>query len=289
MESLNSRLLRLYAPLTTRTCAVCDDGLWPATAGVLRGLARDNNSRLVPTRFESQGPVGLASFPEKLRSVCAVARDELFSPFIRRLNEALAEAGHEPASVWWAPDSALHFTVYQITEHPVLLDEELKVKCRPLSQADDDLLFEKCQETLPGLGIPHVVMHGARIMPDGTMLLLFLEATAAEGAMDRLRSCCATLSRDAGQGDQPIRPKDFLHVVVGRVLEIPVLDNCRASLMEFVKSEALSLDSLETCGGADLSLHYLELSTVTLVRDLQWFHLEYNVLGDFALGPQSRN
>eukprot|EP00747_Dinoflagellata_sp_TGD_P019233 gnl/TRDRNA2_/TRDRNA2_127030_c0_seq2.p1 gnl/TRDRNA2_/TRDRNA2_127030_c0~~gnl/TRDRNA2_/TRDRNA2_127030_c0_seq2.p1 ORF type:complete len:158 (-),score=26.50 gnl/TRDRNA2_/TRDRNA2_127030_c0_seq2:29-502(-) len=154
---------------------------------------------------------------------------------------------------------------------------------------------------LPELTAPRVVLHGVRLMSDGSMLLLFLEAgDGTEGSMDAVRKVCADVAAAAGQGDQPVRPKHFLHVVVGRILEAQGLQGStcgsgdasgeaeREALFETAKAEALALEGWTGClAGKPASEHQLDLPCLTLVRDRQWFHLDYDVLGSYMLRTQT--
>lgn len=287
-EGLNDRLLRLYEPLVERTVEACGRGEWPANAAVGRGFRRAEGGRLEPARFDDgQGPVGVTAVCPELVRAAAAARSAVFEPLVRRLDAVLAEHGAGPLSVWWAPDAALHFTIFQFTEHPSLMPEDVRDRCVPLSGEDDRILCAAVAERVSRLDAPTVTLHGLRLMPDGSMLLLFLEAPGALGAVGALRCSCAAAAAAAGQDGQPVRPKDFLHVVVGRVLEVgPLSEEARGSLARSAASEAEPVArlgvGLVAREGAEVEWC---LPVVDLVRTWQWLHMEHTNLGSYILSP----
>ena len=104
---------------------------------------------LAPACFsDGQGPVGVTCFPEGLPAVCEAARRRVFDPLVARLNAALESAAPSELSVWWAPPSAYHFTIHQISEHPSLLSDDERPLCRPLTDTDDAKLKEELASAL---------------------------------------------------------------------------------------------------------------------------------------------
>ncbi|CAK0812861.1 unnamed protein product, partial [Prorocentrum cordatum] len=76
---------------------------------------------------------------------------------------------------------------------------DVRDRCTPLSGEDDRRLCAAVAERVSGLAAPKVALHGLRLMPDGSLLLLFLEAPSAPDAVGALRRSCAGAAVAAGQ------------------------------------------------------------------------------------------
>ena len=264
-RAANLELARLARELHAKTQAAARGGLWPderARSALHRGLEPPSAAAAPPRpkRFARDGPLEVVAFVDAMLpnglDIFRAARRDVFEPFVRELEAALAQGGTDAdarahaevaAGVHWPEEHTAHTIALVFSEHPSLLDDAARATWRRIESAEIDTLAQTLElhargATRAAAGATalseracrvsaaiELRVHGYAVTPDGSMLLLLEEALhepargssrGAGGGFGALRSRLQAHG-EATLGTLNSRPKKLIHVTCGRLLAWP--------------------------------------------------------------------
>ena len=300
-----------YAKLQERSAI---QSPWPdrsAQARLMRGLTRAPSGRLAPTVFPEDAPLEVVFFPPPgtaLQSLLLEAQQRVFKPFIAEVRAGLSaksQAALDAAAYWTPPESA-HIVLLVFSEHPSLLAGEQRAKWHRVPQSAVDGLVRALHSdrTVSNVCPMRLQLDGFTVTPDGSMLALFQQRPSAAGsAGSSLLGLRRELHRvgTAALGELNSRPKDLVHMSVGRLFEFPAELTAReqAHVDRTVRAWGAALaagtlapaDAAGGAGAVPVPVPGLYVEVVVdraeVVRDTQWMMLQRQTHGLLAFAMPS--
>ena len=202
---------------------------WPdadAHKKLWRGLEYDADGRVQPRTFSKDGPLQIVLYLQQSADaldLVAQAREKIFEPFLAELREGLSKATLDviDRGVFVPKADALHTVVLVFSEHPSLLDDDERAKWQPVGDQKVEELGEALKVPIETRCAIRLQLWGYAITPDGSMLMLFEEASGGGGS-----SLLSLREQLAAVGEQKLgalnsRPKKLVHVSSMRMLDWP--------------------------------------------------------------------
>ena len=344
----NAELERLYREVGRAGLEALDLGEWPRSASLLEHCVSLPDGSLAPRRF-ARGEEVVACNALLGRDPAHVA---LLTLAQRTFRDALQEARERCLSPesgaafanrcvrWCAPES-WHAVVAVFSECPALLPARERASWAPVP-ADklDHALGTELRGEFFAFPVPPVRLrfHGYRVCADGALIACFLDAAAEE---DPERGSLPTSERSAADehsggflplrersrliaarvlgGPLTSRPKNLIHVTLGRVLRPPprateselesfavtvrwLAARLHAGLVPSGWADAPraepggwrmgELPAASVTGRGDLEPaaglgEVLEIDEVSLTLEKQWWMEEYDVLAEVRVGTRA--
>lgn len=256
-----------------------------ATLAVAALLHRSRDTREMLKEFDAI----FASFLQDLRtSFCtnagagATAQDPNRQNSINLLEEELERY------IWRIQEGTHHIVLAVFQEHPsLLLKESDKAKWYRVEEADAEAVYHKIASQQPmdnQLPSPRLKLDSMLLTRDGAMIAGFVDTT---GSFQNIRASCLEIAHTV-LGGGTSRPKNLIHVTMGRVLALPQNLNAAqrqgvAKLVHDYNTQILPdtvakiMQSSQPQGASFL------LEELTMFRDLVWTLIKIKEYGSWHL------
>jgi len=181
--------------------------------------------------------------------------------------------------IWRVPVGTHHITVAVFQEHPSILARESdKQKWRRVEEDVAEEVFSQVssyqEENSVVIGAPILHLESLLLTRDGALLAGFVD-TSPSSSFQHLRTSALQIAASIVDGDLTSRPKNLIHVTLGRLLALP------EDLSDAQRTEANSLVRRYNTEILPAQTSYLhesiqpqgatfELTELTMIRDIVW-------------------
>jgi hypothetical protein len=249
---------------------------WPASEDFCKFLEYTDGVYRAPTFSDGQGPFALVSLISETDNAAALplitACLAQFDSFVEDLRAISSQPMHNII-----PANVPHICIAVFHEHPSLLTEDQQVHWRPVDDATMQLLAADLSATVQQHAADPIWLRLDSLMltPDGAMIAGFIDSHE-DGRYHRMKTACVETARARLQSTLTSRPKQLIHVTLGRVLSLGGDDlDKQQQVQELVRS--YNQERLPAFVSSCKDWATWQLQQVSLLRNSVWL-CEENVI-----------
>lgn len=267
---------------------------WPASQEISQQFERHNNVYQAPSFQDGNGPIALVALFSESENPSAVPLIQnclsLFNQFIYDLcnivtNTSGKEDQPEILHIGPNPESTLHLIhakvphicILVFQEHPSLLAPEQHIHWRSVNEAtahtlSNDLSTVVFDNVSTNIGLQ---LDSILLTRDGAMIAGFLPIDEiAFSIYQFIQTESAAVARNRLQTELTSRPKQLIHVTLGRVFGfrngVPVDNSTPARVQELVRRYNLDVLPEFVANCRKINQHIWHLQHISLLRNTVW-------------------
>jgi hypothetical protein len=263
---------------------------WPASQTISQAFECGNNVYHAPSFEDGNGPVALVALFSESENPSALPLIQnclsQFDQFIQDLS-AVATNSHtredqsrntepNPKSILHLIDAKVpHICILVFQEHPSLLTPEQHIHWRSVDEATVDALYNDLSSKVfhnvtSSIGLQ---LDSILLTPDGAMIAGFIPMDAiALSTYQFIQTESSTVARNLLQTELTSRPKQLIHVTLGRILgfQESARINDSAQIQDLVRQYNLEVLPAFVAKCQMTNQHIWHLQDITLLRNNVW-------------------
>ena len=289
-----SSLSQVYKEISSKALEIGEE--WPDSTNADILFQRDDRGAyLIPSFPEQDAPLSVVAILDRNQDAHRIVKecDVIFASLVADLHaKLLSNAVEDPQDrnsigdssrlgeeleryTWRMAEGTHHLTVAVFQEHPsLLLDKAGKARWHRVEESAAEAVYHHISSYQPtdiNLSSPRLQLDSILLTRDGAMIAGFLDMT---GTFQNIRYSCLEIASAVLGGDGTSRPKNLIHVTMGRILALPQDLNpaqrqAVASLVRQYNTKILPnrVARMQTSLPAGASFALTEL---TMIRDVVW-------------------
>jgi hypothetical protein len=264
---------------------------WPASQTISQVFDCGNNVCHTPSFKDGNGPVALVALFSESHNPSALPLIQnclsQFDQFIQYLCKVITNTKEDPSQCLHAASSKSilhvinakvpHICILVFQEHPSLLTPEQNIHWRSVDEAtvhalSNDLSTTVFNNITASIGLQ---LDSILITPDGAMIAGFIPIhEVARSTYQFIQTESSTVARKRLQTELTSRPKQLIHVTLGRILGFPddalMDETSRAQIQDLVRQYNLEVLPAFVANCHKTNQHIWHLQHITLLRNTVW-------------------